>query len=393
MRVIGLISGTSADGVDGVMADIDGEGYILTVRVLGGKTRPYSKDLRHQIFQVMSGGAMSLPELAALDDAIAQTFARTAIELIAEYGATDLIGSHGQTLFHRPPQRGVEAKSSSLGYSLQLGRGDLIADLTQCPTVSNFRQADIALGGEGAPLVPPVDLALLTHPTRSRCVQNIGGIGNVTQLPPWDKTQSAWPPNVLGWDTGPGNSLLDLAVTHFSTGRYTFDRDGAWAAQGMPCVPLVDQWLEHPYFEQSPPKSTGRELFGRDFLSDALTQAGAYQLTPADVLATLTEFTVQSIALSYHTFLPDLPSEILVCGGGVHNGYLMSRLRHHLPDTVIRSTSEVGVPSDLKEALAFAVLAYWRSHHFPSNLPSVTGAKASVSLGECHAAPLASLNR
>ncbi len=187
--------------------------------------------------------------------------------------------------------------------------------------------------------------------------------------------------------------MLDLAVTHFSTGRYTFDRDGAWAAQGMPCVPLVDQWLEHPYFEQSPPKSTGRELFGRDFLSDALTQAGAYQLTPADVLATLTEFTVQSIALSYHTFLPDLPSEILVCGGGVHNGYLMSRLRHHLPDTVIRSTSEVGVPSDLKEALAFAVLAYWRSHHFPSNLPSVTGAKASVSLGECHAAPLASLNR
>jgi anhydro-N-acetylmuramic acid kinase len=186
----------------------------------------------------------------------------------------------------------------------------------------------------------------------------------------------------MGWDTGPGNSLLDLAVDKFSAGELTYDCEGAWAAQGTPCSTLVEEWLQHPYFDQSPPKSTGRELFGPAFLQACLQQSQALKLSAADSLATLTEFTARSIAHSYQRFLPRLPDEVLVCGGGSYNRYLLDRLRLHLKDVVIGTTAEQGVPVDLKEALAFAVLGYWRYHNFPGNLPSVTGAARAVLLGE-----------
>ena len=382
MRIIGLISGTSVDGVDSVIADIEGEGYDLTVTVLGGQTVAYQPTLRQQILDVCGGARLSLADLATLDDAIAHSFAQAAQTLMAAHGPADLIASHGQTVFHRPSRTtGELVAPSSLGYSVQLGRGALIAALAQCPTVSDFRQADIAAGGEGAPLVPPVDLALLSHPTRTRCVQNLGGIGNVALLPPRSATSQMQSPQVLGWDTGPGNSLLDLAIEHFSQGRQTYDHNGAWAAQGTPCEPLVAQWLDHPYFAQRPPKSTGRELFGPDFLEQCLEDAAARSLAPADVLATLTELTAVSITHSYRTFLPALPDEMLLCGGGSHNAYLVERLQRQLPQVLIQSTTAVGVPADLKEALAFAVLGYWRQQQFPGNLPSVTGAQQAVPLG------------
>ncbi|NER82888.1 MAG: anhydro-N-acetylmuramic acid kinase, partial [Leptolyngbya sp. SIO1D8] len=185
VRVIGLISGTSADGVDGVIVDIAGSGYALQVQVIGGQTVSYPAELRQQILAVCAGKPVSMADLAELDDAIAQVFAQAAQRLIDEYGSVDLIASHGQTVFHRPPVRSKEGQPTELGCSFQLGRGDSIATLTQCPTVSNFRQADMASGGEGAPLVPPVDLALLSHPQYWRCVQNIGGISNVALLPPF----------------------------------------------------------------------------------------------------------------------------------------------------------------------------------------------------------------
>ncbi|NER85369.1 MAG: anhydro-N-acetylmuramic acid kinase, partial [Leptolyngbya sp. SIO1D8] len=240
----------------------------------------------------------------------------------------------------------------------------------------------LASGGEGAPLVPPVDLALLSHPQYWRCVQNIGGISNVALLPPWTPTNGEEPPSVVGWDTGPGNSLIDLAIEIFSAGQKTYDQEGAWAAQGLPCQSLVEHWLQHPYFTQPPPKSTGRELFGKAFLEDCLQETEALELTPADVLATLVEFTAISIARSYEQFLPRLPDEVLLCGGGSYNHYLTQRLRVHLPDTHIETTAVAGVPVDLKEAVAFAVLGYWRYQKFPGNLPSVTGATRSVLLGE-----------
>lgn len=382
LRVIGLISGTSVDGIDGVVASIQGSGYDLQVEVLGGQTWPYPAALRHQALAVGAGEPISMATLAALDEAIARQFAQAAQALIDQHGPVDLIGSHGQTVFHRPRASEGRSPHPSLAYSLQLGRGDLIAALTQVPTVSNLRQADIAAGGEGAPLVPPVDLALLSHPTRTRCVQNIGGIGNVALLPAWPPPRHGTPPKVIGWDTGPGNSLIDLAVEQFSAGQQHYDRDGAWAAQGTPCAALVTRWLTHPYFAQLPPKSTGRELFGSDFLQQCLVDAADFSLAPADVLASLTELTARSIAHSYQTFLPALPDEVLLCGGGSFNAYLVARLRQHLPAVTVQSTTAVGVPADLKEALAFAVLGYWRYQDFPSNLPSVTGAQRAVVLGQ-----------
>ena len=385
MRIIGLISGTSADGIDAAIADIQGYGYDLDVTVVAGHTMPYPPAIRQQLLDLAAGAPIPLADLADLDDAIARCFAAAAHPLIEDHGPVELIASHGQTVFHRPVAAPKVTSRPALGFSLQLGRGDLIAVLTQCPTVSNFRQADIAAGGEGAPLVPPVDLALFSHPHRWRCIQNIGGIGNVALLPPWDATNSHQvPPSILGWDTGPGNSLIDLAVEFFSSGKQTYDKDGVWAAQGKPVADLVKQWLQHAYFEQPPPKSTGRELFGQEFLKTCLGDAENLGLSPADTLASLTDFTAVSIAQSYRQFLPRLPDEVLLCGGGSHNPYLIERLRVHLPDVVVQTTADAGVPVDLKEALAFAVLGYWRHHQFPGNLPSVTGAQRLVLLGELH---------
>ncbi len=371
MLVIGLISGTSVDGIDAALVEITGSQGDLKVEFLTGATYPYSSKLRSQILQVCSGMPLSMPEFAALDDAIALAFAEAALRLQQSSEPAELIGSHGQTVFHRPPL------GDQLGYSLQLGRGEVIAHLTGLVTVSNFRRADIAAGGHGAPLVPIVDACLLHHREYNRCIQNIGGIGNVTYLPKTDN-------RILGWDTGPGNTLLDLAVEYFSQGTQTYDQDGAWAATGTPYMPLVEKWLQQDFFQQPPPKSTGRELFGRDYLQSCLVEAEPYNLSPADVLATLTELTVASIYQSYCQFLPQLPDQILLCGGGSHNRYLQHRLQTLFDPIPVFSTSELGLNADFKEAITFAVLAYWRLLGNPVNLPSVTGAKSEVLLGEIH---------
>lgn len=379
MRVIGLMSGTSVDGIDAALVEISGMTENLAVHLLKGATYPYPTDLRSQILAVAAGEPLSMAAFAELDDAIAATFAEAALQIQAEAKAA-LIGSHGQTVFHRPAGA---AQAERMGYSLQLGRGALIAQLTGISTVSNFRAADIAVGGQGAPLVPPVDACLLRHDTLDRCVQNLGGIGNVTYLPAW---QNLEPTKLLGWDTGPGNMLLDLAVQQLSDGQITFDQDGAWAAQGKPCQELVQQWLQQDFFRQAPPKSTGRELFGKLYLKQCLQDAAAYQLSDADLLATLTELTAMSIAESYHRFLPRLPDQVLLCGGGSRNLYLKQRLQVNLNQTnlTIGTTDDFGLSADYKEAIAFAVLAYWRHQKIPGNLPEVTGASRSVLLGEIH---------
>jgi anhydro-N-acetylmuramic acid kinase len=373
MKVIGLISGTSVDGIDAALVEISGTTDDLQVDLIAGETYPYTPELRSQILAVCGGAALSMAGFAALDDAIAQAFAQAALSIQAGHPTAELIGSHGQTVYHRPP-------ATHLGYSLQLGRGALIADITQTPTISNFRAADIAAGGQGAPLVPPVDICLLGHPTLSRCVQNIGGIGNVAYIP----ARHAVNEITTGWDTGPGNALLDLAIVQLTQGEKTFDQDGAWAAQGTPCLPLIQQWLQQDFFHQPPPKSTGRELFGVEYLQQCLADAEPYALEPADILATLTELTAASIAQSYRDFLPHLPDQVLLCGGGSRNGYLRQRLGVNLNTTEVYTTDEMGLNADFKEAIAFAVLAYWRLHSIPGNLPDVTGARGKLLLGEIH---------
>ncbi|MBD1861523.1 anhydro-N-acetylmuramic acid kinase [Trichocoleus desertorum] len=387
MHVIGLMSGTSVDGIDAALVEISGLETDLQVKLLAGATYPYPEILQSQILAVGAGKPISMAEFAALDDAIATQFAQAALAVQAGHTPADLIGSHGQTVYHRPPKKDQRTNdkvvsSSPLGYSLQLGRGAAIAHLTGISTVSNFRVADIAAGGQGAPLVPRVDAYLLGHATQSRCVQNIGGIGNVTYLPA--RSTANWEQQVRGWDTGPGNMLLDLAVQQLSQGAKTYDQDGAWAATGTPCQVLVEQWLQQDFFQQAPPKSTGRELFGLDYLKDCFADAGRYQLSDADFLATLTELTARSIAHSYGAFLPQLPDQVLLGGGGSRNLYLKQRLQVHLPSASVITTDEVGLSADFKEAIAFAVLAYWRHHGIPGNLPQVTGAAKAIALGEIH---------
>ncbi|MBW4582928.1 MAG: anhydro-N-acetylmuramic acid kinase [Tildeniella nuda ZEHNDER 1965/U140] len=429
MLAIGLISGTSVDGIDAALVNISGSTADLTIELLAGTTYPYPAALRKQILAVCGGAPLAMADLAELDDAIAQQFAQAAIAIQTGYPTADLIGSHGQTVYHRPPkevrgeERGERGKHReqgeqdgnvftphslpltphSLGYSLQLGRGAAIAQATGITTISNFRAADIAVGGHGAPLVPAVDVVLLSHPTYNRCVQNLGGIGNVAYLPAVSGQRSAvsgqrsastqnssllptphspLPLSPLGWDTGPGNVLLDLAVQQFSNGTKTYDRDGAWAASGTPCTELVDHWLQQPFFQQPPPKSTGREWFGAAYLQQCLVDADDRALSHADVLATLTELTVASIDHSYRSFLPQLPDQVLLCGGGSKNLYLKQRLQQRLRTIPVLTTDDVGLNADFKEAIAFAVLAYWRQLGIPGNLPAVTGAANAVLLGE-----------
>ncbi|MEG4227809.1 anhydro-N-acetylmuramic acid kinase [Microcoleus sp. N9_B2] len=389
-RVIGLISGTSVDGIDAALVDVVGSQTDLKVQLVAGKTFPYPANLRSQILSVCSGSALSMAELAELDDAIAQEFATAALTIQAEYDIAELIGSHGQTVYHRPTGKAQKDSAGALmGYSLQLGRGALIAELTGITTVSNFRSADIAAGGQGAPLVSIVDACLLAEPNISLCIQNLGGIGNVTYLPARGKGGNNDESEIFrlgdgisGWDTGPANSLLDLAVQHFSGGTKTLDEGGAWAASGTPCQALVEDWLASEFFRQAPPKSTGRELFGVDYFDRCLVEAEGYNLSPADVLATLTELTVASIVHSYQTFLPTMPDRVLLCGGGSHNLYLKRRLQSQLHPVQVLTTSEAGLNVDFKEAIAFAVLAAWRVRGIPGNLPQVTGARTPVLLGE-----------
>lgn len=404
MHVVGLMSGTSADGIDAALVEILGPPEQPRVNLLAGHTYAFDPALQQTIWSVAAGEPLPIQALADLDDGIARAFAQAAIDIQVGQPSARLVGSHGQTVYHRPlrplpPQALSPAQAraklgpcaadslNGLGYSLQLGRGDAIAQLTGLPTVANFRQADIALGGEGAPLVPAVDTVLLRHPFLWRCIQNIGGIGNVTYLPP---IASADP--VLGWDTGPGNALLDLAVQALSNGQQSYDDNGDWAASGTICEPLVAQWLRHPFFALPPPKSTGRELFGPDFLRQCLADAQPYGLGGDALLATLTELTAASIALSYRD-LSHSPDEVLLCGGGRRNRYLVRRIQHHLPSSLVSTTDAAHVNADYKEAIAFGVLAYWRWYGIASNIPNVTGASRAVSLGEIYLPPQETYDR
>jgi len=236
MIVIGLMSGTSIDGIDVAMVEINGQELDLEVNLIVGQTFPYSSDLRNKILGVCEGDSLTMQQFADLDNAIAREFANAALNVIPPNVKVDLIGSHGQTVFHQPPHH------HHLGYSLQLGRGDLIAHLTKITTVNNFRMADIAVCGHGAPLVPKIDLCLFAHSRHTRCLQNIGGISNVTYLP--SRKHPYWQNLIIGWDTGPGNALIDLAVQKLTQNQQTYDANGDWSRQGKPCLELVRKWLK-----------------------------------------------------------------------------------------------------------------------------------------------------
>lgn len=378
MLIIGLMSGTSADGTDAAIVRLDGAPPALAWEVLSHTHVPHPPALRDEIFACFRPETGTVDRLCRLNFDLGRAFGDATLRAIADAGLApaqiDLIGSHGQTLWHIPP-----SSAGVAGATLQLGEPAVIAEMTGVPVVSNFRTRDMAAGGHGAPLVAYVDALLLTHPTLVRAAQNIGGIANVTYLSP--KSQVPSPKSAFAFDTGPGNMLIDDAVRRATDGAFAFDRDGAFAAQGHVDDGLLAELLQEPYLHRSPPKTTGREMFGAQFGDRVWERARARGLPPNDVIATLTAFTAASIAQAYRDFLPAMPDEVIVSGGGARNPTLMAMLRDRFPGTRVIPSGDVGLDVEAKEAVAFAVLAYETWHGRPGNLPAATGARRPVILG------------
>ncbi|CAG0937595.1 N-acetylmuramic acid 6-phosphate etherase [Thermoflexales bacterium] len=370
MIVVGLMSGTSADGIDAAVVDIQGVPPALNWRVLAHCTVPYRPDLRAALFASFQPETGTVDHLCRVNFALGQALAEAVQQALETARLTpaqiDLIGSHGQTVWHQP----IGPQASTL----QIGEAAVIAERLGVPVVSNFRARDLAAGGQGAPLVAYVDTLLFTHPHLIRAAQNIGGIGNVTYLPP-DRNAA------FAFDTGPGNMLIDFAVQRLTHGAQTFDRDGILAAQGRVQPELLDQLLTEPYLQLKPPKTTGRELFGAQYGDRVLAQAQALTLSDHDLIATLTAFTARSIELAYRAFLPCFPEEVILSGGGARNATLLQMLRAALAPARVITSAEMGLAVDAKEAVAFALLAYETWHQRPGNLPTATGAAAPVILG------------
>ncbi|MFN8379015.1 MAG: anhydro-N-acetylmuramic acid kinase [Anaerolineae bacterium] len=370
LRVIGLISGTSADGIDVAWCEIDGAPPRLTARIVRGLTVPYSPDLRERVLRAMRPGGADAQALAVLNVEIGKAFAQAALQL--DTSNADLIGSHGQTVWHQvEPDGHVTA-------TLQIGEAAEIAEGTGLTVVNNLRARDIAAGGQGAPLVSYLDWLLLRHETRWRAVQNIGGIGNVTFLPPLNAPDAP----LIGFDTGPGNALLDNLVGLMSNHRLHYDANGAWAAQGQADKGWLATLLDHPYFRQPPPKTTGRELFSLDMASQLWKEGQQRGLDEASILATVTALTAESICAAYRDFSPAPIGEAILAGGGRLNHTLVEMIRQRLDPVPVSLSDNSGMDGDFKEALLCAVLAYETWHNRVGCLPEQTGAAHASVLGQ-----------
>ena len=370
MRVLGLMSGTSADGVDAVLASFHGPVRRPHWQIHGRASVAYPARLRDQIVAVGQGQPTTAADLLELGEALTEVQAEAALACDPK-GSAERVGCHGQTLWHRPPS------PERAGNSWQLLHAQRLAHRLDTPVVFDFRAADLALGGQGAPLVPAADAALLPPIGGWRALLNLGGIANLTLLPPGSGPERG--AAVLGWDCGPANTLLDLAVRHFSQGAQSFDAGGAWAAKGQADEALISHWLQEPYLQGRPPKSTGRELFGAADLERRLREM--HPAEPADALATLTGFTAAVVAQDLQHGTP--PLELLVAGGGARNATLMAELRRRCRGLRVRPLAELGIAESDREALAFALLAWWHARGVSGSLTSVTGARRPSVLGLC----------
>jgi anhydro-N-acetylmuramic acid kinase len=361
---LGLMSGTSVDGIDAVLVDFSA----AKPELIKARTYDWDAVLHRTITNVLdTPGQTTLQTLGTLDAQLGEAFARAALDLIDSAGIDAdqiiAIGSHGQTLYHAP--------DAGIPFSTQAGDPNRIAELTGITTVADFRRRDIAAGGQGAPLVPAFHQSLFQQAGTSRAILNIGGIANITLLPA-DPDK-----DVTGFDTGPGNTLLDAWISTAIT--EAFDRNGDWARSGNNQPELLEELLEHAYFKQPPPKSTGRELFNLSWLEQQAS-AGLQTLPPENVQATLVELTARSISDSLRTGTSH-PDELYVCGGGAHNIFLMERLNILLPATRVATTEPLGLAPDWVEATAFAWLAKQTMEGCAGNLPPVTGARHPAILG------------
>ncbi len=371
--VVGLVSGTSMDGIDAALVRISGFGAEASVRVEDFICREYSPAAMDFL---LSSDTLRAGDLSDLNFLLGREFSAAVYELLEGNGLSpadiDLVGSHGQTIFHNPPSSGGKISST-----LQLGEPDVICRDTGITTVGDFRTADMAAGGEGAPLVPFADFLLFSGTGKNVIAQNIGGISNCTLVT--DRFS-----DLTAFDTGPGNSLMDSVVRISSEGRESFDRDGARACRGSVKADLFRKLMKNPYFEIEPPKSTGKELFGDGTAAELFSSVEKNEITLSDLLRTLAEFTVCTIVSAYEKFIfprADV-DEIVLSGGGAKNPVMVSRLREKLGPRPLSLSDDYGIPVDAKEAVAFAVLANETVHGRPSNVPAATGASSPAVLGK-----------
>jgi anhydro-N-acetylmuramic acid kinase len=378
MNVIGLMSGTSADGVDAAVVDIRSNGERPAVRLLAFETFPYPSGLRARVLAAASGG--STEEVCHLNAYLGELFAEAAIAIARQAGlpltAVNLIGSHGQTVHHLPLPR--QEGPRIIRSTLQIGAPAVIAERTGVTTVADFRPRDLAAGGEGAPLTPLIHHILFSHPGNGRVILNLGGIANVTVLPAGTDASA-----VTGFDTGPANVLLDEFVRTAGLADCGYDAGGQLAAAGMPVPQLLEELLQHPFIRRPPPKSTGRETFNPAFVvafRERLAQTGKSAL---DGLATLTAFTVEAVARNLRAFAFPVTAirEVVVMGGGAENATLMRGLADALSECTVLPAEALGMSGRAVEAVAFAVLAYLTAAGQPGNLPRVTGARDLRVLG------------
>jgi anhydro-N-acetylmuramic acid kinase len=386
MLVLGLMSGTSADAIDVALARMSGAPLHLNATLLNHASIGFTPQLRREILRMAEQQPISPGDLSQLNFRLGETFADAALTACSRFRISPkkiaLLGSHGQTIFHQgQPVPYFGRKTAS---TLQIGEASIIAARTGITTIADFRPADIAQGGQGAPLVPYADYLLYRHPKLGRVSLNLGGIANITVIPP-----AAKPSQVVAFDTGPANMLIDALVSKFTHGRQRYDKNARLAQQGRANLALIDELMRDPYLKLAPSKSTGREYYGRAYLQKLLSVGRRHKAKPNDVIRSATIFTALSIVDALNRFV--LPKtkidQLIVSGGGARNPLILSQLAALLPNLEIVPSSHFGIPEDAKEAFAFALLAYETFHQRASNLPSATGARGPAILGKISYAP------
>jgi anhydro-N-acetylmuramic acid kinase len=382
MLVMGMMSGTSADGIDAALVRISGAPLSLSAKFEGHFHARFPARVRQAVLRLANGGATSTAEISQLNFLLGEEFARAAVEACQRWrlplAKLELIGSHGQTIYHQgAASRFLGARR--VASTLQIGEPGVIAARTGVTTIGDFRPSDMAAGGQGAPLVPFVDYLLYCHRKLGRVALNIGGIANVTLIPAGARVE-----DVLAFDTGPGNMVIDALVSKTSGGRKAFDDDARIGLRGRVIRPLLEEMLRHRYLRQAPPKTAGREQFGQEYAQKLWEWAKKRRARPEDLVRTATIFTALSIADGFRRFIFSRAhvNELIVAGGGTKNPLLMAQLGAALPGIEIVGSARFGVPAEAKEAFAFAILAYEAFHGRANNLPSATGAKRPAILGK-----------
>jgi anhydro-N-acetylmuramic acid kinase len=375
MRVLGMMSGTSADGIDVALARISGAPPAISAKLETHHHLPFPARLREAVLGIANGAATTAAEISQLNFLLGEEFARAAITACRKWRVPlrkiSLIGSHGQTIFHQGTAKGRS--------TLQIGEPSIIAERTGVSTIGDFRPRDMAVGGQGAPLVPFVDYLLFRDSRRGRVALNIGGIANVTIIP-----AGAAAKGVIAFDTGPGNMVVDALIERFTRGRARYDRDARIALRGVIVPDLLTRMLRDPYFRKTPPKTAGREQFGQAYTEKLLAWGKKHRARPEDLVRTATALTSLSIAVAVARFIPPRTriNDLIAAGGGALNPLMMAYLAAWLPGIEIVPSCKFGVPAEAKEAFAFAVLAYEAFHGRANNLPSATGARHAAVMGK-----------